>query len=446
MAGKHVHIIGINYWPEQTGIAPYTTGLARGLSNRGWDVTVDCGMPHYPEWRLQPEYRGSLQRLETDGPIEVRRLWHHVPSRQTPVQRTFYEATFLGHSGLTPVRRQPDLILGVVPSLSGGIAARLKSIRHRTPFAVLFQDLMGNAADQSGMAGASRVAQTVKRLEAWVARGAHGVAIVSEGFRPHIEAMGVAPDRITHIPNWSHVRPPTADRAITRASLGWDGCEQIVLHAGNMGLKQGLEHVVRAAQVASSRRLPIRFVLLGDGNQRRHLESLARDCDAITFLDPVPSEDFMNVLAAADILLVNERASVVDMSLPSKLTSYFVAGRPVIAAVNPFGATAREVLRSGAGVTVVAEDPDALISTIMDLALNTERVQSLAAAGPRYAAANLGADKAVDRFENLFDEVIARHRHASGGRRVFSFSPRRFGRAAGSVSTTFTSKDGHVHG
>jgi len=43
-----VVILGINYAPEPTGIAPYTTGLAMGLAERGHDVLVLTGHPHYP--------------------------------------------------------------------------------------------------------------------------------------------------------------------------------------------------------------------------------------------------------------------------------------------------------------------------------------------------------------------------------------------------------------
>ena len=41
-----IALIGINYAPETTGIAPYTAGLARGLAARGHDVEVMAGQPH----------------------------------------------------------------------------------------------------------------------------------------------------------------------------------------------------------------------------------------------------------------------------------------------------------------------------------------------------------------------------------------------------------------
>ena len=48
----------------------------------------------------------------------------------------------------------------------------------------------------------------------------------------------------------------------------------------------------------------------------------------ITFVDPMAEDQYPLALLRADVLLVNERSSVDDMSLPSKLTSYLVARRP----------------------------------------------------------------------------------------------------------------------
>ena len=44
-------IVSLNYAPELTGIAPYSTGVAEHLAAFGYDVSVIAGMPHYPEWR-----------------------------------------------------------------------------------------------------------------------------------------------------------------------------------------------------------------------------------------------------------------------------------------------------------------------------------------------------------------------------------------------------------
>ena len=53
VASHHnVLIYSIYYYPEQTGIAPYTTALAEHLLTAGWEVTVVAGMPHYPQWQV----------------------------------------------------------------------------------------------------------------------------------------------------------------------------------------------------------------------------------------------------------------------------------------------------------------------------------------------------------------------------------------------------------
>lgn len=107
------------------------------------------------------------------------------------------------------------------------------------------------------------------------------------------------------------------------------------------------------------------------------------------------------MLAAADVLVVNERASAVDMSLPSKLTSYFNAGRPVVAAVPAAGGTAREVQRSGGGVVVPPEDPDALHAAVARLGKCSEQRAVMSAAGQAHARTELDRDVLLGRLAGL---------------------------------------------
>ena len=62
-------ILGLNYAPETSGIAPYTRGLATGLAKRGHDVKVIAGYPHYPAWKIDSQYRGWTFREKLDGSI-----------------------------------------------------------------------------------------------------------------------------------------------------------------------------------------------------------------------------------------------------------------------------------------------------------------------------------------------------------------------------------------
>src|SRR6266511_2817986 len=403
-------MIGISYAPEETGIAPYTTGLAEHLARRGHRVTVLTGVPSYPQWLVYPGYRGMLRRRERLGGVDVRRVRNYVPRTQSVRQRGLYEASFLLGGLTTLTLPKPDAILGVVPALSGGLLARLAARRHDAPYGLVFQDLTGPAATQSGVAGGRRASATISAAEGWAARGATAVGVIAEGFRPYLESLGVEPDRIHRVRNWIHVEEPKLDRVTVRRRLDLPQEAVICLHAGNMGHKQGLSNVVECARMAASVDPRLLFVLMGDGSQRPLLVDLAQRhrLPNLRFLPIQPADLFSNILAAADVLLVNQRGSVTNMSLPGKLTSYFFSGQPVLAAVSAGSETAREIHAAGAGMVVSPDDPRSLLDALLGLAADLERRRQLGRAGIAYARAMLTAGQALAGLESMVAAVAAR--------------------------------------
>lgn len=389
--------VGINFGPEHTGIAPYTTQLCEHLAERGAEVTVFTGVPHYPSWTVDRRDRFRLRRRETHGNLEVLRLRHYVPRRQSALKRGLYELTFALNVALQRSGERPDVVLAVVPSLFSAVVAQRIASRAGVRLIVWVQDVMGRAAAQSGMSGGGKVARAVEVVESWVLNRADEVLVLNSHFAEYVGEAGVAPEHVTLRPNWSHVPTPAGtNRDEIRRRHGWRDGETVVLHTGNMGLKQALENVVAAGRVVDdTARGAVRFVLMGDGSQRAFLEADAQGVEAVQFLPPAPSEEYADVLAAADMLLVNERATSIDMSLPSKLTSYLRAGRPVVAASPRSGGTAAEVLRSGGGIVVAPEDPAELVREIMDLAADPLSMELFGDTGQKYARSHLTADAAL---------------------------------------------------
>lgn len=64
--------------------------------------------------------------------------------------------------------------------------------------------------------------------------------------------------------------------------------------------------------------------------------------DNLTFVDPLSDTLYAKALRAADVLLVNDLPGSGQMAVPSKLTSYFGTGVPVVTAVEAGGTTAYE--------------------------------------------------------------------------------------------------------
>jgi len=412
LTGKHTLVVGINYAPEPTGIAPYTTGMAEHLAEHAGSVTVLTGVPHYPNWSRDPIYRWIFRTREqvrptNDSGLVIRRLRHYVPSTQTALTRAGYEASFMLNAWSTRAEHRPDLVIAVTPSLGGAVAGARLANRYGSKLLVVVQDLMARAASQSGISGGSRATRATAAIERYALGQADRVAVVSDAFRDQLHEYGVRDDKISVLPNWTHIRRAELSKDAARHALRWPTKPFTVVHTGNIGLKQDLGNLVEAARLC--RFEPgIRFVIVGDGSQRAAIEAQAAGLTNLRFIDPLDGDRYPMALAAADLLVVNERPGVGDMSLPSKLTSYLCAGRPVIAAVAADGASARELLRTGGGALIVPPgDPMTFVEALLNLRLDSLRCTRMAEAGRRYAEATLGRDTAAERLDILLEECLS---------------------------------------
>lgn len=402
MSKPRVLVIGVNYAPERTGIAPYTTGMAVGLS-RDFDVEVLTVHPHYPDWRITDGY-GGWRRHEVVAGIPVHRVLHYVPGNPTGLSRILSEATFAARTLAAGVRR-PDAIVAVTPALAPVASAHALGRRWGVPVGVVVQDLYSKALAELGLLG-GRLDSTAHRLERNLLRRAAGVVSIHASMAAVMRRdYDVSSDRISVIPNWTHVKPPTGDRDERRRELGWDDDVLTVVHAGNMGAKQGLEHLIPVGRLVDERRLPIRFVLIGSGGARSFLQQSACGVRSLQFMEPLPRGTFMDTLAAADVLLLHERPGLREMCVPSKLTSYFAASRPVLAATEESSAAAHEVRASGAGVVVTPGDPQAMLDGAA--ALRELPRDELGSRGLDYARRTLDEEIALQRYRAWVSSLLS---------------------------------------
>jgi glycosyltransferase involved in cell wall biosynthesis len=392
--------------PDVTGIALYATQLARHLSERGYETTVITGFPHYPEWR-RGEGTNRLAATEQLEKVRVLRRWHSVPRRQSFASRAAYEASFL--TGLTAVGQcgRPDVVIAMSPCLASAAVALAAGKRHSAPVGIIFQDILARASRQSGIGG-GRLGALIAPLELAVARSATRIGLTADGFAKVFLQGGVRPERIITLRNWLERVSPSTPPPEARGRLGWRPGEFVCLHAGNMGRKQNLENLIATAALLGEQ--DIRMAIAGGGNDRTRLERVAaRAASAqVTFHGVQEPGAYESMLEAADVLVVNQRATVMDMALPSKLTAYFAAGRPVVAAVAQHSETAAEVRRSGAGIVVAPEAPRALADVLTRLRADASLRHRLGTQGRRYAVEHLRRDVVLPRWIEFVEET----RHA----------------------------------
>ncbi|WP_168187017.1 glycosyltransferase family 4 protein [Williamsia sp. 1138] len=405
-----LNLVGINYWPEPTGIAPYMTGLAEGLAGRGIDVEVITGYPHYPAWKTDSTFHGwsTCDLIDVKRPA-VHRLRHYVPSQPSVPRRLLMELAFAvrvvthRHGN----RDDADTICSSPTLLSAAaVLLRKKVSRQKGSVTVWVQDFYGLGAVETGQVKAGRLVAAIRFVEGWVLRNCDHVVVIHTSFKSHIvHDYKIRPEKISIIKNWTHTsrKDRLEDERDIRHEYGFGETATVVLHAGNMGRKQGLENVVNAARLAlaAESNADMVFVFLGDGNRRTALEDAARGMPNVVFIDPVDSTTFQLLLAAADVLLVNEAATVQGMAVPSKLTSYFAAGRPVIAATHCGTGTAQELEAAGAGIRVEPDAPAEILGAVARLSSVEGLAKTCGENGKRYVEANLTEDAAINKFVTL---------------------------------------------
>jgi len=407
---SRVLLVTTNYWPEPTGIAVYTTDLAESLTAQGDQVTVLTSLPHYPWWRVPSEFAHLGKGAGIHNGVSIIRAKHLVPLKMNALLRMRFETSLwwnLRRVSKSMVGNDFDVVIACIPTVAAGIAGKTIAKKLGIPFGLIVQDLSGAGAKQSGLRGGAVISKIAHAVEGYALHGAASLVVVSPAMRDVVIGLGVEGSRISQILNYSARTIVSVNREQARSKFGWVADDFVVIHTGNMGAKQDLENVVRAAEALPSDSR-IKIYLVGHGNQEANLKALCTGKSNISVLPAVTDADYSALLSAADLLLVNERSTQMEMSLPSKLTSYLYSERPVIATVPRGGATWKFL--NGIAELVEAGNPKALADLIIELRNNPAKMEKLAMDGLAFAKANLepsvGRAKYLEWVQKLLSTTV----------------------------------------
>nr|WP_008315106.1 glycosyltransferase [Leptolyngbya sp. PCC 6406] len=269
-------IYSYNYHPEPIGIAPLMTELAEGLVQRGHEVRVITAMPNYPERQIYQGYRGNLYRTEERNGVTIQRCYVWIRPNPGFLARMLLDGSFVLLSFLQALRGwRPDVILSTSPSLPASVPVALLGQIYRCPTILNLQDILPEAAVQTGLLTNHHAIRVFEYLERFAYRSATHISVIAEGFRQNLLSKGVDDAKMSIISNWvdvDFIRPlPKYDNAFRQThNLGR---KFVVLYSGNIARTQGINTVIRAAHQLQA--IPdIAFMIAGeesqlDGNSRR---------------------------------------------------------------------------------------------------------------------------------------------------------------------------------
>ncbi|WPG35543.1 glycosyltransferase WbuB [Variovorax sp. EBFNA2] len=403
-------LYSMNFAPELAGIGKYSGEMADWLQAKGHDVRVIAAPPFFPHWAVFEGHSAWAYRKTEHNSLTVWRAPTWVPAQPRALARVAHLVSFMLSSLpllLAQARWKPDLVFVVEPPLFCAPAvlcfAKMLGIRSW----LHIQDHEVDAAFSLGHLRGAVVRRLAQSIERWLLTRFDRVSTISAAMMEKARSKGVDEGRLVFFPNWvdiSAIHPvPVADGGY-RAELGIAPEAVVVLYAGSLGTKQGIELLAEAAGLLAGRP-NIHFVICGNGPSRGPLMSACAGLDRVHFLDLQPAERLNELLGMADIHVLPQRADAADLVMPSKLAGMFASGKAVIATAHPGTELGNAV--AGRGLVVPPGDAAVLADAIAQLAVSPVLRETLGAAGRAFAQAELDQDAILSRFEQALVRCVA---------------------------------------
>jgi len=406
-------IVGLNYAPELTGVGKYTAEMAEALVSEGHEVRVVCGPPYYPQWRVAESFSAWRYRREMRNGVRVQRVPLWVPARPTGVARLLHLASY-SLTSLPVLAAQlvwrPEVVMSIAPSLMSAPAAWLVARLSGARAWLHIQDYEVDAAFDLGLIQGSRARRVALAIERWLLTRFDVVSSLSTRMVERAVLKGVDPLKAYCLPNWVDTRAivPLVHARYYRELLGLEKRslpQTVILYAGNMGSKQGLEVLAEAA-VQLAGRTDISFVFCGNGPARAMLEARCTDLPNCSFMALQPARQLNQLLNLADIHVLPQRGGAADLVMPSKLNGMLASGRAIVAMACP-GTELHDVV-APRGVVVPPENVGALVEAIVTLAADPARRAALGAAGREYAERALSSTSVFGALNRKLLELCGR--------------------------------------
>lgn len=396
-----VLIISQCFFPEKTGISVTATDCARFVAEFGHEVSVICGMPFYPEWRVHEQYRRKLFCTELLESLTLKRVWLYVPATASTMKRILHELSFSLFAGMRALFQRFDLLICISPPLTAGFVAALISIIRRKRLWFFVQDIQPDAAVDLGMLRNKRIIELLFWIERFIYSRSEKVLVLSEGMARNLEAKGVPRSALLVIPvsvDIEELTPKSFGLSNFRRQYSLEE-KFLVLYSGNIGVKQNPTIMVECARRLAHRN-DIFFAVVGEGAMKKTVQDLIDEYRLanIRILPLRERSELGDMLTSADVLLAPQRKEVVDIVVPSKMIAYLTSKKPVLASAHAESEIARMLKENDAGVIIEPENVETMVEAILALKEDRQRGLEIGKRGYEFVSANFAHEVVKERF------------------------------------------------
>lgn len=344
-------------WPE---VDHKCLPLAKAIIAAGFEAEILTGYPNRPIGKLYPGYKMRLKYAEYIEGVKVNRVPSYLDHSRSGLKRMLSYLTFAISASFIGafLVKKPNVIFAYHAPATIAIPAIFLKFIFRSK---IFYDINDYWPDTISALGMLKNKFLFKILAAYC-KGTYRyfdiINVVSKGYKRKLLELGVPNDKISLIYNWSlPIDNIKSSHFVKYSDIFKDNF--IILYAGNIGLAQSLEIILDVAiQLRANNINGIKFFIVGSGVDQEILQKQVvehRLGEYIFFTGFIPSDNVGEFLESADVLLLHlKREPLFNITIPSKLVTYFICSKPVLCGVG--GEAAEIVEEANAGLCFEPEN------------------------------------------------------------------------------------------
>ena len=277
-------------------------------------------------------------------------------------------------------------------------------VKYNIPYIVPIQDIYPECLlTKSHFPGVVKktIEAILKPIDKYYQRHAYRVRTISDEMADYLSSTRkIDRDKYLVVNNWQN------DDDFKKLPELEKNDKLVFEYVGSINVHANVDLIIKAFAEAKIPNSELR--IYGGGNQKEACQQLVKDLGLINVtFGFISRNEIPTAQAAASVLLLALPAGNGNLCLPSKLTSYLLSGRPVLASVDQDSSTKRILEGEGCGKTVIPDDKEALVRGFKDFAeMTVSEREKMGENSRNYAMTHLTKDVNLTLVINAIKQYL----------------------------------------
>jgi len=397
---KKILIISQHFPPDKSGNASRIFDIAYYLTILGSEVRVLSPPPSFPSGNFKRSW--NLSFSSNIKGIFLTNLWTWQPKKKDPtfLNRMAYYLIFPLHASLWIFFNQKkfDIIITSAPPLFTHIPGFIAKRLFGKQWMMDIRDLWIDASISLGFVKKGSLSEQLSRdFQTKCLKNADRIGVTTSELGRRITYDDTIKNKIKLVPNGVDLEKFPSHNIIKK---------QQIIYAGNVGHAQDLENVIHAMKIITSKQIPLKLLIVGDGDilpflkrlvEQEHLETV------VYFQDPLPREEIPKILGESLIGLAPlKKMESLEYAAPTKVYEYMASSMPFLGC----GKGEIENIARDSGSGVIAENnPESIGKEIIELVSNQIKMEQMGANGRQYVSEFYDRKTIAKQLQTYLEEI-----------------------------------------